>query len=137
MEVYHKQNVYCIVNIAHYEDLSVKQVCFDPVTKEVQIYRACPDVEDGYRYMRLSKFVFDFKDLDNVINNMPLLKDQDETTIELAVKPNKRLVFALNENFGNWELGYQKKRAIQKRKAVVADLSEDDVEQSVPVQKNL
>ena len=136
MELYHKQNVCCIVNLAHYDNLSVKQACFDPISKEVQIHRACPDVEDGYRFMRLSKFVFDFKDLDAVINNMPLLKDNDELIVELSIKPNKRLVFALNEQFGNWELGFQKK-TIQKRKAVVVDLSEDDIEQGVSTQKNL
>ena len=129
MELYQKQNVIAITNIAYYDDLSVKQVCFDPVSKEVQIYKAGPDVEGGFRFFRLSKFNFDFKDLDAVINNMSSLKDNDEMIIELSVKATKRLVFNFNEQYSNWELGFQKKRPVQKRKAVVVDLSQDDIEQ--------
>ena len=129
MELYHKQNVVAITNIAYYDDLLVKQACFDPNTKEVQIHKACPDVEGGFRFFRLSKFAFDFKDLDAVINNMSSLKDSDEVLVELSVKPAKRLVFQFNEQYGNWELGFQKKKPVQKRKAVVVDLSQDDVEE--------
>ena len=68
---------------------------------------------------------------------MPILKDQDEGIVELSVKPAKRLVFAMNEQYGNWELGFQKKKSIQKRKSVVVDLQDEDVEQAVPMQKNL
>ena len=130
MELYQKQNVVAITNIAYYDDLSVKQVCFDPVSKEVQIYKAGPDVEGGFRFFRLSKFTFEFKDLDAVINNMSTLKDNDELLVELSVKATKRLVFAFNEQYGNWELGFQKKKPVQKRKAVVVDLSQDDIDQS-------
>ena len=70
------------------------------------MYRACPDVEDGFRFMRISKFIFDFKDLTSVINDMSLLKEKEEPIIEVSVKQNKRLVFALNEQYGNWELGF-------------------------------
>ena len=135
MELYHKQNMVAITNIAYYDDLSVKQACFDPNTKEVQIHKACPDVEGGFRFFRLSKFCFDFKDLDAIINNMSSLKDNDELLIELSVKPTKRLVFNFNEQYGNWELGFQKKKPVQKRKAVVVDLSQDDVDQ--PISGNL
>lgn len=131
MELYQKQNVTGITNIAYYDDLSVKQVCFDLNSKEVQMYKACPDVEGGFRFFRLSRFSFEFKDLDSLINNMSMLKDNDELLIELSVKATKRLVFSFNEQYGNWELGFQKKKSIQKRKAVVVDLSSDDVDQPV------
>ena len=67
MELYHKVGNACITNLVTYPDCSVKQVCFNPRTKEVEIYRAAPDVEDGYRYLRLAKFAFDFEDLEQVI----------------------------------------------------------------------
>ena len=136
MELYHRQSVSHITTIAHYEDFSVKQVCFDPNTREVQIYRACPDVEDGCRFMRASKFSFDFKDLEHVMSCMPLLKDRDEPLVEVAVKQTKRLFFLFNEQYGNWDLGYQKKRAIQKRKAVMVDLINEDLDDN-PVRPNL
>ena len=136
MEVYHRQSVSHVATIAAYEDGSVKQVCFDPTTREVQIYRACPDVEDGLRFMRASKFSFDFKDLQSVMNCMPLLRERDEPLLEVAVKQTKRLVFMLNEQFGNWELGFQKKKAIQKRKAVVVDLDNEHLDEN-PSRSNL
>ena len=129
MELYHKQNVVALTNIAFYGDLSVKQAAFDPIAKEVQLYKACPDVEGGFRFFRLSKFAFDLKDLDAVINNMATLKDNDELIVELSVKATKRLVFSFNEQYGNWELGFQMKKPVQKRKAVVVDLSQDDIDQ--------
>ena len=136
MEVFHRQSVSHITTVAVYEDMSVKQVCFDPNTREVQIYRASPDVEDGCRFMRATKFAFDFKDLGNVIACMPMLKDKEEPLIEIAVKQTKRLVFLLNEQFGNWEMGYQKKKAVQKRKAVLVDLVNEDLDDQ-PVRSNL
>lgn len=128
MELYHKVGVSHITTIATYEDMSVKQVCYDSMSKEVQMYRACPDVEDGACFLRVSKFTFDFNDLDQVINIMPHLKDTEEPLYEVAVKHSKRLVYMFNEQFRNWELGFQKKRMIQKRKACVIDLEEEDVE---------
>ena len=91
---------------------------------------------DGLRFMRASKFIFDFKDLQSVINCMPLLKDREEPLVEIAVKQTKRLVFLFNEQFGNWEMGYQKERAIQKRKAVMVDLINEDLDDN-PVRPNL
>ena len=138
MELYHKQNVSHITTIAVYEDGSCKQICYDPTSKEVQFYRACVDVEGGCRFFRYTKFCIDVKDLDVVINNIHRLKDEDEVLIELATKHNKRLVFALNEQYGNWDLGFQKKVVVQKRKAVMVDLAEDeDLDQNVPNQKNI
>ena len=136
MELYHKQSVSHITTLALYEDGSVKQICFDPNTREVQMYRACPDVVDGLRFMRIAKFVFDFKDLPSVVNSMALLREKEESLIEVAVKQNKQLVFYLNEQFGNWELGFQKKKAIQKRKAVVVDLENEDLDEG-PSRSNL
>ena len=136
MEVFDRQSVSHITTVAVYEDESVKQVCFDPNTREVQIYRVSPDVVDGLRFMRASKFAFDFKDLPNVIACMPLLKDREEPLVEIAVKQTKRLVFLFNEQFGNWEMGYQKKRAIQKHKAVMVDLINEDLDDN-PVRPNL
>ena len=136
MEVYHRQSVSHITTVAVYEDGSVKQMCFDPNTREVQLYRSCPDVVDGLRFMRAAKFVFDFKDLAAVINTLLLLKDRDEPLVEVAVKQTKRLVFLFNEQFGNWEMGFQKKKAIQKQKAVIVDLDNEDLEEN-PTRSNL
>ena len=36
-------------------------------------------------------------------------------------------MYKYNEEFGNWELGFQKKAVSQKRKAIVVDLEEEDL----------
>ena len=79
--------------MACYDDGSVKQVCYFPPSKEVQIYRASPDVEEGCRFMRIQKFSFDFRDLNSVINGMSLVGDKTSGIIEIAMKASKRLVF--------------------------------------------
>ena len=93
MELYHKVGNACITNLVTYPDCSVKQVCFNPRTKEVEIYRAAPDVEDGYRYLRLAKFAFDFEDLEQVIVKMGTLYDDETMIVPVVVKPSKRLVY--------------------------------------------
>ena len=57
MELYHKQNVTNITTLVSDEDGSVKQTCYFPPSKEVQIYRASPDVEEGCCFMRIQKFI--------------------------------------------------------------------------------
>lgn len=76
--------------------------------------------------MRYSKFSFDFKDL-NAVNSFGMLAEKEQGIIEVAIKANKRLVFVLNECYGNWELGFQKK-SVQKRTAVLVDLENEDLE---------
>lgn len=109
MELYTKVNVCCIPNITCYPDLTVKQVCYNSRTREVEIYRSAPDVEDGYCYLQLSNFSFDFRDLLAVMSKMESLGDNEYTLIPVSVKQTKRLVFQFNEEFGHWELGFQKK----------------------------
>ena len=127
MELYTKTNVACTTNIASYPDLLVKQVCYNSRMREVKMYRAAADVEDGYRYLRASKFSFDFHDLSAVMSKMEVLFDNEVMLIHVSVKPTKQLVFQYNEEYGNWELGFQKKTGAQKRKAFVVDLEDDDV----------
>ena len=112
MELYHKVNNVCFTNLVIYPDCSVKQVCFNPRMKEVKIYRAAPDVEDGYCYLILQI-------LEQVIMKMGTLFDYETMVIPVTVKPSKQLVYLYNEEFGNWELGFQKKAVSQKRKAIV------------------
>ena len=78
--------------------------------------------------MCYSKFSFDFKDLNAVINSFGMLAEKERGIVEVSIKANKRLVFVLNEHYGNWELGFQKKKNVQKRRAVLVDLENDDVE---------
>ena len=116
----------CITTIACYDDGSVKQVCYNSQSREVQIYRAAPDVEDSFRFLRLQKFSFDFRDLNSLISSLTMLDEKDRIVVEIAMKPNRRLAFVFDEQYGIWELGFQKKVAIHKRKAVVVNLEKED-----------
>ena len=46
-----------------YSDDSEMQVCFNNWNKSCDIYRALPNVKRGLRFMRNSKFQFDFEHL--------------------------------------------------------------------------
>ena len=45
-----------------------------------------------------------------------MLDEKDRMMIEIATKPNRRLTFVFDEQYGVWELGFQKKVTIHKRK---------------------
>ena len=61
---------------------------------------------------------------------MSLLGDRTTGSIEVAMKGSKRLVFLFNEQYGNWELGFQKKKSTSGRRAVVVDLENENLDGS-------
>lgn len=125
--------VSCITTLANYVDLSVRQVCYNYKTKQVEFDKAAPDVEDAYRFFRSMKFSTDFDTLDEIIEKMRVLGDNEVVLVPIIVKFDHRLVFQYDEKYGNWQMGYQKKSSVEKGKAVVVDLDNDDVESEVGV----
>ena len=126
MELYTKEYVKCIVTLASYHDHSVKQACYKHSNKTVEFYRAGPDVVNGSRYLRNRKFSINFNELNDIIEKIDLLCDPDAVRVIIQSDSKKRLICQINGQYGNWEMGYEKKSSTLKRKALVLNLDEEE-----------
>ena len=50
--VYQKVNAICVHTLLNYDDYSQIQICYDKTRKNFNIYRAYPDAEEGFQFMR-------------------------------------------------------------------------------------
>ena len=121
MGLFTKSNFEVVTKLIRYSDASEMQVCFNKWNKTCEIYRALPDVKNGSRFMRNTKFHFDFHHLLPLVDVLSRVSD-DELKYVVVVEKDKRLVLCKNEEFGNWNLGYESKRKVADVEPLVADL---------------
>ena len=128
MDVYTKERVTCVKTLASYTDDSVKQVCYRPISKTVEIYRAAPDVKYGTRFLRNAKFSIDWNELNDDIEKLDSLQDPLAVMILIATSHDKRLIFRRNETYGNRDMGYEMRSSVHKRTPLLVDLDEEDLD---------
>ena len=108
MELFTKSSVEFITKLMQYSDDSEMQVCFNRWNKSCENYRALPDVKKGLRFTRNTKFQFDFEHLLPLSEVLSQVSD-NELKYVVAVERDKQFILCKNEEFGNFNLGYEMK----------------------------
>lgn len=104
MDFFTKSSVEKITRILQYSDDSEMEVCFNKWSNSCEIYTALPDVKRGVRFMRNTKFQFEFCHLLPLVHILSQVSE-NEIKYAIAVEKEKRLVLCKDDRFGNWNLG--------------------------------
>ena len=108
--VYQKVNAICVHTLQNYEDYSQIQI-YDKTGENFNIYRAYPDSNKGYQYMRdmfLEVSRSDIPKLCQFVKKLIRRNENDKIVMEISKTSEERLVIKSHHTFKTLILGYQK-----------------------------